>query len=168
MSYSPIIIPGGLDCDHIFRTLWQGAAPETGDRVRAEGFDCLVLCAIEYQPGPENFPGVEVLYVPYEDNQHREIPTEILKRVHAAAREVANRLREYKKVLVTCQAGLNRSGLVSALAIHYLTGVNGRICAERVKKSRDMALFNQRFYSYACTINSSRTDLKPLHELEFD
>lgn len=98
------------------QSLWQGPIPPKGDRV-GRSFDVLVLCAAEYQPARQLFPGVEVLYAPLRDT----IPTpEEIVTWRRTAAAVAERLGRGKRVLVTCAAGLNRSGIVSAGALMLL------------------------------------------------
>lgn len=95
--------------------LWVGSAPPIGTRV-ASLFDCLALCAAEYQVGPECFHGAEVFRVPLNDDGTPMSEAEMKDAVMAAGR-VIGWLSRGKKVLVTCHAGLNRSGLVAALAL---------------------------------------------------
>lgn len=94
--------------------LWMGSAPMPGSLLEQWQIHVLVLCAIEYQPRAELFPDVVVIHAPMDDA----VPTAAERRVATgAARSVhRHRLRGHR-VLVTCQMGLNRSGLVSALAL---------------------------------------------------
>lgn len=151
---------GELDADWIFWDLWQGSKPPRGELVKKEGFDVLVLCAVEYQPPKTDFPGVEVVYAGFQDNfWHGPTETE-LKTAQKAAKIVAKHIKAGKRVLVTCQAGLNRSGLVTALAMHLLTGVEGRSCQRWIQARRENALFNNGF-----TKVLSQLEGKPHEEL---
>jgi len=47
-------------------------------------------------------------------------------------------LKDGDKVLVTCVAGVNRSGLVVALAIHEFMGCSGKACIDLVRKNRKL------------------------------
>jgi protein-tyrosine phosphatase len=46
---------------------------------------------------------------------------------------------------VTCWAGRNRSGLVTAIALHKLTGFSGVQCVRIIRKARPLALTNLQF-----------------------
>jgi protein-tyrosine phosphatase len=52
---------------------------------------------------------------------------------------------EGAQVLVTCRMGKNRSGLVSALALHLLTGQSGKACIQHIQSRRKGALRNPGF-----------------------
>ena len=99
--------------------LWQGTYPPTGDTLRKLGFDVVVLAAEEYQPESSRFTGgVKVIHAPNDDAPISEGgDTSLALRVSA---ETAQALRDGKKVLSTCAAGLNRSGLVSSFTLMRL------------------------------------------------
>jgi len=122
--------------------LWQGSAPPVGDAVRKSGFDVLVLCAEEYQPPASAFPGVEVIHAPNDDSKLTR--TQLAGALQAAHR-AALALKQGKQVLVTCRVGWNRSGLVSALSLHLLTGKSGGECVGLVQRGREGALGNPYF-----------------------
>ena len=125
--------------------LWQGGAPPTGPRVRRAGFDRLVLCAEEYQPEAERFEGVAVFHAPNDDTfQLTQLQWHGARR---ASLEVADALRRGEKVLVTCAAGLNRSGLVSAMAMLRLAGTaaDAEAVVAQIQERRFMALCNDAF-----------------------
>jgi len=121
--------------------LAQGSRPTYEDASR---FDVVVLCAVEHQPSRTLFPsGVEVVHAGFDDA--RDPTREDLARAARAARIVARRVHEGKRVLVTCRQGRNRSGLVVATALHLLTGAPGALAADHVKARRDRALTNDAF-----------------------
>jgi hypothetical protein len=99
--------------------LWQGGAPKPGHYA----FDLIVLAASEYQPTADKFPGSEILRVPLPDDW-RGLTADARDKLYASAvdasQEVADWHRAGKSVLVTCGAGLNRSGLVTGLALRDL------------------------------------------------
>ena len=151
-----------LDASCIYPGLDQGSAPETGPLVAAEGFDTLVLCAYEWQPpkvysnplalalgyqgqGANPYPGVTIIYASNDDDPTRPPTRGELDLAIKAARQVTSRVLAGGKVLVTCQAGKNRSGLVTALALHQLTGVAGKACVDIIKMVRPIALTNPQF-----------------------
>lgn len=98
----------------IHQNLWIGSAPPIGYHV-GKYFDCLALCAVEYQC-PECFPGVEITQAFINDDGSRMTREEMFQAVRAAGK-VISWLGQGKSVLVTCQAGRNRSGLVCALTL---------------------------------------------------
>lgn len=135
-----------FSADELYPGLWQGSAPPTGTFLRERGFTHLALCAFEHQPAPADryFPCVDVFYAPNDDN------FEGLTRAQASlalttARKVANAVQDGGKVLVTCRMGINRSGLVSAIALHILTGKPGVACVRVVQSKRRRALRNPAF-----------------------
>jgi protein-tyrosine phosphatase len=126
-----------FDANEIVPGLWQGSKPPVGVIVKSRGFTHLVLCARELQLPKEMFPGVQVIHAPNDDHpDYGPLDREKLKTAVVAARQVAEAIRNGGKALVTCAAGLNRSGLVSALAMHFLYGWSGDQCVDRVRKKR--------------------------------
>jgi hypothetical protein len=137
---------GTQDLSEIVPNLWQGSKHSISRFLDRYKFNVLVLCAEEWQPPRSMFPdSVEVIYSPNADDPFRD-PTrnELLRAVHSG-RRVAIAVRKNRKVLTTCMAGLNRSGLVNAIALHFLTGDDGRTCMRRVRLKRLGALSNDRF-----------------------
>lgn len=98
----------------ITENLWIGGAPSPRAKV-GEFFDCLVLCAREYQV-PDCFQDIQVALAPMHDNGLSITKKEMVTAVKAAGK-VAGWIDSGLKVLVTCYSGLNRSGLVIALAL---------------------------------------------------
>jgi hypothetical protein len=144
-----------LDANEIAPQLWQGSAPPTGPTVRRSGFDVLVLCAQEYQPPPPDFPGVRVIHAPMDDRAW--IPE---MEAHKAAQAAAAHIRAGRRVLVTCYKGWNRSGLVSALTLWYLTGLHGSHLVRRVRARRPVPenRANRHFAAYAAGLPPLRLD----------
>jgi protein-tyrosine phosphatase len=101
---------------------------------------------MEYQPKPpgEAFPGVTVFYAPNDDD-FETLASEQLRGAIQTARQVATAIATGGKVLVTCRMGWNRSGLVSALAIHMLTGKPGVACVREVRRLRPRSMRNPLF-----------------------
>lgn len=106
--------------------------------------DVLVLCAFEYQPPDRAYPGVRVIRARLDDAEPT--PAEV-KQALAAAEQVAHAMRSGLVCLVTCMAGLNRSGLVSGLALR-MNGYDGPRAVRAVQRARGKdALGNQHFLS---------------------
>ena len=121
MGYSHLI-PGGR--------LAQGSAPPPGTRVP---FDVIVLAAQEYQDA--ELPGYEVLRVPLDDSGP---PPSLADRarIRATARQIADRVRAGRRVLVTCWQGRNRSGVLAGLALVEL-GLPRERAIRRIRAYRD-------------------------------
>jgi protein-tyrosine phosphatase len=95
----------------------------------------LVLCANDYQYAADQFPGVSlVVHAPFFDMV--KAPPQTWDIAEKAAERVAQCHRQGHKILVTCMAGLNRSGLVTAWAIHKIKGWDGQACATIVRQRR--------------------------------
>lgn len=132
------------ECSKVAERLYQGSVPLPSGAVARAGFTLLVLAAQEYQfpPSASRQFGIPVVHAPIDDS---ELTEGEWRRAVSAARVVAVRHRAGAKVLVTCAAGLNRSGLVTALSIHLLTGCSGASAVRLVRERRENALFNRSF-----------------------
>lgn len=135
----------GIDANMIKVSLWQGAMPPEGTYLSSLGFDVVVFCAQEYQPKASRYPGMEVIHAPNDDDSSRSITQQELSTATRAAKKVVRAINQGKKVLVTCLAGRNRSGLVVALALHQLTGMSGEDAVTYIKECRPYALTNSNF-----------------------
>lgn len=133
-----------FEVDQIHGNLHQGSFPWPGDYVAELGFDVLVLAARENQD-PSRYPGVEVIVAPGDDDPRPHRLERFLPSWKEAAAKVAHHVRDDKKVLVTCMGGYNRSGFISAYALHILTGWSGDKCVELVREQRKYALGNETF-----------------------
>jgi protein-tyrosine phosphatase len=123
--------------------LFVGSKPAPG---RHEGIDVIVLAAIEYQPPAHLFPGAEVIHAPIDDAPNRPMTEEEISTVTTTAERVARRLRAGRRVLSSCQMGLNRSSLVAALALHILYGMSAEEIIARLRRARGAwALSNPNF-----------------------
>lgn len=133
-----------LDHSAIQPYLFQGSKPLLGRELVQRGFAAVVLCAAELQFTAEELPGVEILRCPLDDTLDP-IPRATWESVLHTAERVARRVRARRPVIITCAAGKNRSGLVTAATLHCLTGLDGASCVRRVQLCRPGALFNGRF-----------------------
>jgi protein-tyrosine phosphatase len=132
-----------IDADEIVPGLWQGAAPRNWGEVANQGFNTLVLCAVEHQP--KLVPGVSILRTPLLDEVGLYNPDTLIYQVRGVAQRVAARVLNKQKCLVTCHMGLNRSGIITAAALHFITGLPGIVCARMVQSKRFGALCNRDF-----------------------
>lgn len=135
--------------------LWIGSAPPIGHIV-AQHFDCLVLSAMEYPPHAGCFPRVETLSVSLNDDGSPMVKREAAEAVRAAGK-VISWLRGRKRVLVTCHMGLNRSGIICALALCKGKGMSPDQAVKTVREARGPnALRNQYFLDFLGSYCSAR------------
>lgn len=136
----------GIDADEILPNLWQGSAPPLGSAVKISGFDMLILCAEEYQPRAREFGfrSGRVLHAPLDDHT-RPLEAGEWETILTAAEAATVCLRRGGRVLVTCAAGRNRSGIVTALTIILLTRCSPKKAVRLVRSRRDLALTNDSF-----------------------
>lgn len=135
------------DISKIWRTLYQGAAPPYGDLVARKGFDVLVLTATD-NANPIFYHNVSVIVAPGDDDERPHRLQRFLPAWEQAGVDVAAAVNEGKKVLVTCMAGQNRSGLVAAIALNRMTGWSGQVCLDHIRSRRPFALSNKTFADY--------------------
>lgn len=123
--------------------LYVGSKPPPG---KHDGVDAIVLAAMEYQPPAHLFPGTEVIHAPLDDAPGRHMREDEIAIATKAAERVARLLRSGRRVLSTCQLGLNRSSLVAALAMHEVYGMGADEIVARLRRARGMwALSNPNF-----------------------
>lgn len=125
-----------LDANEIAPGLWQGSLPVRGLVLKTSGFQTLVICAQELESAVEGYPGVRVHFAPNHDDGVTPFTPEAYKVAYEAAELVVADIQAGRRVLVSCMAGLNRSGLVSALALHLLYGWPGARCVDHVRSKR--------------------------------
>jgi len=150
-----------LDADRIASRVYQGSMPPPGHQVRACGFDVLVLMASTeeytheggYHPSDRSFPGVKVFHAPIDDGRLTGPEWNTASRV---AMQVAGYVRRGKRALITCRMGRNRSGLVTALTLHMLTGKSGGEIVRHVQRHRADALTNRSFVQALETLPRQR------------
>jgi len=133
-----------MSASRIASKLYQGSLPPFVGELHRARIHTLVLCAAELQPSESVLPGIEVLRCGFVDN-FEPVCFSTLGMIDETATRVAARVRAKKRTLVTCAAGLNRSGLVTALALTKLYGVSGRDAVAWVQRARHGALFNPVF-----------------------
>ena len=127
-----------------------------------EYFDLIVLCAEEFQPHrslilrPDS--RTRVVYAPNDD---AELTEEQLMIATRAADQVAGAFLQGKKVLVTCWEGRNRSGLVTALALHMLSGAGGNVVSRLVRARRRVPALTSP--SFDRVLTSIRPRQRPSH-----
>ena len=112
--------------------LFVGSKPSPG----RHDVDAIVLAAVEYQPPADLFPGTEVIHAPIDDAPHRPMHQAEIETALEAADRVAHLLRSGRRVLASCQMGLNRSALVAAIAMHDVFGMSVDQIIRRLRRAR--------------------------------
>jgi hypothetical protein len=130
--------------------LWQGSCPPTVASLERMGGSMLVLCAREVQPASEIFPpSITVVRCPLDDDESIRLSDHDVWKIRHAAKAVCSHLRRGGIAAVTCFAGLNRSGVVSALSLHYCYGLDYVDAVYAVRKARGPhAISNRRFQEF--------------------
>lgn len=133
-----------LDASNIAPRLWMGAKPPF-DRDLPK-IDILVLAARELQPAKTAFHGA-LYHCPLVDD-HLEL-TDIARALQCA-HSVAAALLAKQSVLVTCSQGRNRSGLITGLALGYITRMTADQIIDHIRRRRTTSgvLSNQAFVEH--------------------
>lgn len=136
--------------------LWMGGWPPPGFRVGSH-FDCLVLCAEEYQV-PDCFSHVQVAQARLNDDGSPMRREEAFEAARTAAK-IIGWLRQNLRVLVTCFAGRNRSGLVCAIALcRGPAKMNPAQAIRTIRGARgEGALSNRYFLKYLTDLGRMRS-----------
>ena len=79
------------------------------------------------------------------DDHPRPLTNEEWATVFGAVDFVVTSVSSGRPTLVTCAAGLNRSGIIDACAVSILTGRSGKSSVKIVQRHRDGALVNKSF-----------------------
>lgn len=118
----------GLEAHRVAPKLWVGSSPPMA--LEKEGFSLSVLCALEDQQVRD----IETLRVPLVDMEQRMARDDIAL-AFAAACQINDARNANRRVLVTCQAGVNRSAFVAALAL-VRGGWTPQGAIERIRERR--------------------------------
>lgn len=105
-----------LDASRVVGNLWQGGIPPLDRSLAKAGVHAVVFAAEEFQPQRNTCRGVIKIWAPNNDDGSR-MTREQWNTALTAAMKVRALLDRGRLVLVTCFAGRNRSGLISALAL---------------------------------------------------
>jgi len=141
-----------MNADEVSKNLWVGGLPTDPEAVD-KNFDVLVLAAKSHQDifPVHKYPKTKVIHVPLDDEPFspNPPPKEDVAKALKAGLEVHEANSKGKKVLVTCQAGVNRSALVAGLAM-VVGGLNADHVINRIRKRRkpptkSVPLFNKHF-----------------------
>jgi protein-tyrosine phosphatase len=141
-----------MGANRIIDNLWMGSAPPEGDELCVD-FDCLVLCAVEYQP--TDFPGLEVERIELYDDGLNLLTKEQMRKAIKLASGIVNKLKDGKRVLITCYQGLNRSGLIVALSIMLFRNMTPEQAILTIRENRSpIALCNPDFVDFIKLVGS--------------
>jgi hypothetical protein len=121
-----------LDASRITPGIYQGSRPYDDDEA-SMNFDMIVLCAKEYQPPAKKYAPSHVVRVPIDDDR---VTPAAERAIVRGAIEIVNTIEKGERVLVTCNMGMNRSGVVIAAAL-MLLGAGAR---HKVTASEAVAL----------------------------
>jgi len=120
-----------------------------------EEFDILVLCAGEWQPHvnlPEEDKSKRVVRMPYDDSKVALTKT-VLQQLHKTAKELAEEHERGRRIVITCMAGRNRSGLLTALVLMERFKLPADEAIALIKEKRGpFALTNRTFTSYLLSL----------------
>lgn len=95
----------------------------------------------------KSFPKCDTRFVFFLDTEHG-LEDETWVRIRSAVDEVVKRWRDGQKVLIRCQAGYNRSGMMMAFALMRL-GINADESVQRMRRIRGRhVLINHVFEGY--------------------
>jgi len=126
-----------LDANEIIPGLWQGSEPPRGYALAKAGFNVLTLAAEEIQPKLIEFPGIDaVIHAGINDDPGSGMTAKEWRTATRAAKIVSDHVAAGRRVIVTCQAGVNRSGMIVALATRNVTGMSGEDCVALVRHRR--------------------------------
>lgn len=131
-----------IDAHQVIPRLWIGSAPPYDRDLHP--FDRIVLCSSQFQP-PNTAYNHKLIRAPFDDIEVEN--AELAAIATDAANLVARCHKRGERILVTCTAGLNRSALVTALAILKLypkMTADQVITLIRQRRSYN-ALFNKSF-----------------------
>ena len=146
------------DMSEVAPGLYVGSKTPPGHH---EGIDTIVLAAMEYQPPTHLFPGTEVIHAPLDDAPTRPMRKDEIDIAIKAADRVARRLRAGRRVLCSCQMGLNRSSLVAALAMRDVYGMSADEIVDRIRRARGTwALSNPNFEKLLRSVIAVKTAAK--------
>ena len=112
--------------------LFQCGAREIPSLLKKGNISLLILAARGHQP--EHYP-VDTIHLPLDDDplMNKKELSKTVKGAKLAANEGIRNILQGRNVLSTCQAGLNRSGLISGLMMKKLARCSG---AQAVKQIR--------------------------------
>ncbi len=129
------------DYNEIYPRIWVGS--HQGSRDDTDQFDLIVHCAAGLLPHPKH------KVKSYHDGFHDDEINEMAEfKIRCNAELVLREWKAGKTVLVTCAAGLNRSGVVAAYAL-CLLGILPEFAIDKIRRARGRgAVSNESFEQF--------------------
>lgn len=113
-------------------SIYMGGAPPI--KMKSD-FTDIFLCAREYQPDSNLFGEAHVHQYPFFDD-YQKVTNDEFKQIALAVSAACHAVERGGKILITCMAGLNRSGLVTALTLMKVLNLPSHIAIMQVRSSR--------------------------------
>jgi hypothetical protein len=127
-----------VDAARVAPRIWIGSQAPPGGALAQGGFTAVVLCAEEWQPPAEAFPGLLVIHAPFDDD-YKGLDEQQIQTAVNAVEESVKAHEQGHRVLITCMAGRNRSGLVTAWTVAVVHGMHPAKAGELVRDKRGLA-----------------------------
>lgn len=117
--------------------LFQVGVSEIQPLVETRPIHLIIFNAAGIQPKGV-FPSIAKVYVPFEDTTRLDVfeIADVLDKVERASDVACQYLSQGKNVISSCAAGLNRSGLTSALTLHKCSPLSKLEIVNRIRKYR--------------------------------
>jgi protein-tyrosine phosphatase len=134
--------------------LWQGPWPDDLDLV-VEELDLDLVVNLEFTPhgaSRQSNLSFDTIWFPMHDDSN--LPE--LRELHKICGHITERIKRGGRVLVHCAAGLNRSGLVTALVVRQYYEIKGSKAVDLVRSKRPWALCNPTFAKYLVSLKEPR------------
>ena len=124
--------------------LYQSGFPDFKEIIK-ENINIVIHLAEIKSNFPNISPEENLLYIwwPIKDGPLPD--TKILNRLADLSVEF---LKEGKKLLISCAAGINRSSLLASLVMMKFLKINGKEAIDRIRKKNPSALSNENFYHW--------------------
>jgi protein-tyrosine phosphatase len=155
-SLSEEHVLGALDgpTEMIPGCLWQGPWPDDLNLIVEKlRLDLIVnLEFAQHDPFRQSSRPFDTIWFPIHDSNR--LPE--LRKLHRVSGCVTERIKAGQRVLVHCAAGLNRSGLVTALVVRQYYGINGASAVDLLRSKRPWALCNPTFAEYVASLKEPR------------
>lgn len=163
----------GFDADRIFLDVHQGSRPDRPSvgpvtplpqhaykLLHDIGVDIVVLTARDVPPPPEvvtngTSPAPLIIRIELDDDPVSGLDARSFRLAAEAADAVCLAAIRKKRILVTCRLGLNRSGIVVALAMVRM-GVDPSAAIDTVQRRRPGALSNRAFRRQILSLEPKR------------
>ena len=140
-------------CPKTFGKIYQTSYREIPHDLAAAGLQLAVFTASECPP-LNHHVGATLSYQPNEDKQaDSSSPAykKMLESAQKASKVVAEAIAQGKNVVVTCHQGINRSSLVTALAIKRISSLTAWEIINLLKTKRQGVLTNGSFMTMILT-----------------